>query len=296
VTTSEQTRTQTLFRKLKRLPKKISAKPDAHNVHELRTTIRRVETLLEVTSNGTGRKERKLKKQMDRVRRRAGKVRDLDVQIAALENIKVDSIREERQRVLQYLRGARAKRENKLIRALEEEMDGGLEKHLGRTAERVSENGAGQEISAVKPDPEAVVARARETFRDAVERHGALTEQNLHAFRLACKRVRYVAEMAGQNAEAKRIMTAVKRVQDAIGEWHDWVTLGATASKVLGTGSSPLLSVIATNTRSKFLHALRVADQAKRDLLPEPGAEEYASRAKKPVAGQRGVSRSAATA
>jgi CHAD domain-containing protein len=298
--TPEKSRTESLFRKLQRLPKKISAKPDADNVHELRTTIRRLETLLDVTSNGSGRKERKLKKQMDRVRRRAGRVRDLDVQIIALEDLRVESVHDEKQLVLQFLRRARAKREAKLLKALDDEIASGLMKHLGRTAERVSVtgNGAGPEISAVKPDPAAVVARALDSFRDAVERYGALTEQNLHPFRLACKRVRYVAEMAGDDPEAESIINQLKRVQDAIGEWHDWVALGITALKILPTESSPLISAIRANTRSKFLNALRIADEAKRNLLTAGGAgpARTASRSKRPAANEREAASAAATA
>jgi len=294
--TPEKSRTQSLFRKLQRLPKKVSAKPDADNVHELRTTIRRVETLLDVTSNGAGRKARKLKKRMDRVRRRAGKVRDLDVQIAALKDLKIESVHDERQRVLQALRRARAKREGKLLQLLKEETDSGLLKHLSRTADHVSTNGtaAAAKISAVKPDPAAVVAHALETFSDAVERHGELTEQNLHAFRLACKRVRYVAEMAGDDPHAERIINRLKRVQDAVGEWHDWVTLEATAVKVLATESSPLISAVRTRTRSKFLNALRIANEAKRNLLASRDADSPKNaQAKRPKAEEPEVAQTA---
>ena len=292
-------RTESLFRKLRRLPKKISAKPDADSVHELRTTIRRLETLLDVTSNGGGRKERKLKKQMNRVRRRAGKVRDIDVQIQALETVTVEAARDEKVRVLQFLRRARAKREGKLLQALEDEIDNGLEKHLGRTAERLSHNCSGPKpaISAAKPDAKAVVAHSLETFRDTVERHGALTEENLHAFRMACKRVRYIAEMAGEDAEAAQIIAQLRRVQDAIGDWHDWVTLTASAEKVLGTQSSPLLSAVRTNKRSKFLHALRIADEAKRNLLRlRDAGSSRKPPTSKPVSSEQELAQTAATA
>jgi CHAD domain-containing protein len=299
-TTPDQSRTESLFKKLKRLPKRISAKPDAESVHALRTTIRRVETLLEVTSNGSGRAQRKLKKHMDRVRRRAGKVRDIDVQIKALETVKIDAVRDEKMRVLQALRRSRAKREGKLLIALEEEMDSGMAKHLVKAADRLAENGheSGSVISASKPDPRAVVAHALEAFRDAVERHGTLTEQNLHPFRLACKHVRYIAEMAGRDVEAERIVKRLKRVQDAIGEWHDWVTLSATAVKVLGKDSSPLISAIRTNSRSKFLNAVRIADETKRTLLAkqDAGTARKPPQARPPAKAEGSTAETAATA
>ena len=95
-------RTQALFDKLLRISRRSSgAKPET--VHQLRTTIRRVETLLATTLPALGRKEQKLLKQLDRLRRRAGKVRDLDVQIQALRSLRLESITRDRARVMAFL-------------------------------------------------------------------------------------------------------------------------------------------------------------------------------------------------
>jgi CHAD domain-containing protein len=101
--------------------------------------------------------------------------------------------------------------------------------------------------------------------------------------------------MAGDDPEAEAIINQLKRVQDAIGEWHDWITLGITALKILPTESSPLISAIRTNTRSKFLNALRIADEAKRNLLTA-GPARTASRSKRPAANERETASAAATA
>src|SRR5437868_9129497 len=61
---------------LVRLIKDMKDEPRPRAVHLLRTTIRRIETLLaEEAPRGAARK---LRKQLDRLRRRAGKVRDVD--------------------------------------------------------------------------------------------------------------------------------------------------------------------------------------------------------------------------
>jgi len=275
-------RTQALFDKLLRISRRSSgAKPET--VHQLRTTIRRVETLLATTLPALGRKEQKLLKQLDRLRRRAGKVRDLDVQIQALRSLRLESITRDRARVMAFLEKARAKRESKLLRAFQNEVGGGLHKRLERTATRLQ-----REFS--KPaqpgsDEQHFLTAALDKFAAVVKHHPALSEGNLHSFRMGCKRVRYLAEMAGEGPRVAAVIEPLKRIQDAIGVWHDWLTLAATAESVLTpSGQAPLLSALRASTRSKYLEALRITADAKRALL-----ELHESR--RPVA--KPVSRSA---
>jgi len=258
-------RTQALFDKLLRVSRRSSgAKPET--VHQLRTTIRRVETLLAITLPTLGRKEQKLLKQLDRLRRRAGKVRDLDVQIQALGSLRLESITRDRARVMAFLEKARAKREGRLLRDFQNEVDGGLHKRLKRTATRLQ-----REFS--KPaqpgsDEQRFLAAALDKFAAVVKQHPALSEANLHDFRMASKRVRYLAEMAGEGPRVAAVIEPLKRIQDAIGVWHDWLTLAATAESVLThSGQAPLLSALRASTRSKYLEALRITADARHALL-----------------------------
>src|SRR5258706_8530298 len=106
---SEQDRTQKLFNSLLRVPKKISRTASPRVVHQLRTTIRRVEALL-AALGADAKVEAKLLKQLARLRRRAGKVRDLDVQIAALRGVRLESTAKDKERVMRALHKAHAKR------------------------------------------------------------------------------------------------------------------------------------------------------------------------------------------
>ena len=54
-------------------------------------------------------------------------------------------------------------------------------------------------------------------------------EENLHDFRKRIKKVRYVAEICGRNPECGRIAAQMKKLQSAIGDWHDWQVLARTA-------------------------------------------------------------------
>jgi CHAD domain-containing protein len=122
------------------------------------------------------------------------------------------------------------------------------------------------------------VALALEKFTAAVQEHGAISESNLHAFRVDCKRARYLAEMSGDVPEAKALISQLKRIQDAAGEWHDWLTLTDNAERVLSSSAGRLLSALRTGTRAKFLHALRVIWEVKAALLAsQPGRKPSAS-------------------
>ncbi len=77
-------RCQLVFQKLERDVLKLVSSPEAKSVHSFRTTTRRVETLLEELIPERDRNQKKLLKALGRIRKRAGKIRDLDVQLAAL--------------------------------------------------------------------------------------------------------------------------------------------------------------------------------------------------------------------
>jgi CHAD domain-containing protein len=261
-------RIQTLFRKLRQLPKRIVSSPEAEAIHGLRTTIRRLETLAAATWGKPGRRERKLLKQLSRMRKQAGKVRDFDVQMSALATLRMDSISRDRVRVMRALEKKRAKRARKLVSVLADEIASGLTKRVARTEETFVEAASQARKDAHGAQDGRVARAALDRFATVVQKRGQLTEANLHDFRMDCKRVRYLAETAPDSEEAQRVVAQLERIQDAVGEWHDWVTLVATAEKVLSESpESPLLAVLRTNTQAKFLEALHVTGEVKRTLL-----------------------------
>src|SRR5207302_4129095 len=83
-------RTRSVFQKLERDLLKISSKQDAESVHRFRTGTRRLQTLFEEIVPERDRNHRKLLKMLSRVRKRAGSVRDVDMQLAALRSLKID--------------------------------------------------------------------------------------------------------------------------------------------------------------------------------------------------------------
>lgn len=250
--------TQAVFRKLQELPKRLMVLPAPEDVHQLRTTIRRFQTLATIRSAGKADGIGALLKQLNRLRRRAGKVRDLDVQVAALRTIRSGTKRE-RNELKQYLQQLHESRARKLVRAVKEEVDDGLEKRLRRAALAFAEP-----ADSARP---GALASALAKFASLMEHHPPLNEENLHDFRMDCKRIRYEAEMEGASLAAKKALRQFKRIQDATGEWHDWVNLAHSAEQVATNEHSPLLSAIRAMRQARFNEALRIVGEARTELL-----------------------------
>jgi CHAD domain-containing protein len=253
-------RTTKLFQKLAATTRRIAAQPTPERVHDLRTTIRRIETLLAAQEADDVRGTKKLLKQLTRLRRRAGKVRDIDVQLEALRSVTLDGSRREIATLNRHLEKVHAKRERKLVAAVEDELSTGLTSRLKRA---MATAGSGKD--AVSPKDFTRTALRR--FQGLVRRYSELDETNLHEFRLRCKRVRYLAELDGDSARSQPVITELKRIQDSIGQWHDWVALTEVAEQVIEDSNSPLLSALRTQRRSKFIGALRTTYEAKQRLM-----------------------------
>ncbi len=119
-----------------------------------------------------------------------------------------------------------------------------------------------------------------------------MSEQNLHDFRMRCKRVRYTAEMAGETPRVEDVVTPLKQIQDSIGAWHDWLVLSARAEKLFGdNGDVPLLAALHNVTRAKYAEAVRTVADSKRKLLDlhrglETGAKQVSRAPGAPARGR----------
>jgi CHAD domain-containing protein len=101
-----------------------------------------------------------------------------------------------------------------------------------------------------------------------------MTEDVLHQYRIAVKRARYAAEFAPKSADAAQFIAQLKRLQDAVGNWHDWLTLTSTAAKHLGdVNQSTLVAALHNVTRGKFrqaVAALAASPTIQTSLKPVP--------------------------
>ena len=252
-------RSRVIFQKLDRDLIKLSSKPKAENVHRLRTGTRRLQILLGELSPRLKRSEKKLLKLLGRIRRRAGKVRDLDVQLAALRSLKIPQEPRRKTQLMNDLIELRSRQEKKLHKAVNEETVREIRKRLKR---------ASQDFKPEASRDPLTVAR---TMLERIRREdGPLTEALLHQYRILSKRARYAAEFDGQSSEAIQFIAGLKRLQDALGDWHDWLTLTKTASQQLGeVRESSLVAELHNVTGAKFRNAVAVLSRMRPSLVRE---------------------------
>jgi CHAD domain-containing protein len=237
---------QLAFRKTERALLKLSSAQNVESVHGFRTTSRRLQTLLEHLLPERDRNQKKLLNMLDRIRRRTGKVRDLDVQLAALRSLKVPQEPRRKTQLMQGLIELRAKHEKKLRKMLTKETIREIRKRLKRGAKDVPAE-TGRDALKV----------ARSMLKEVVRPAGPVSEDLLHQYRTVVKRARYAAEFAPKSAESAQFIAQVKRLQDAVGNWHDWLTLTRSASKRLGeVNQSSLVAALHNITGSKFRYAV----------------------------------------
>jgi CHAD domain-containing protein len=106
---------------------------------------------------------------------------------------------------------------------------------------------------------------ALEAFVRAADEMPVLDAENLHDFRKATKKARYIAE-SGARGE---VATALKRIQDAIGEWHDWLCLLEEAKSALGEDRPDLTGAFEREMERHFAAALKTTHTLRARLIGE---------------------------
>ncbi len=242
-----------LFRKLSRLLRANRSAPNAEAVHQLRTTVRRIQTLAISLGQNTSKSFAKFDKLLVEIFEKAGKVRDLDVQLEALKTISLlPSVEDDKALLQNYLQRQRAKRQRKLTNTVQEELVKRLPKRQ-RRAKALLLKGANQPLNS---EIRRTVDLRKEVLPFVEKLHSShFDAETLHELRLELKHVRYAAEAAGD--VGAEMVALLKPVQDAIGDWHDWWTLVETADQVLGPlPGHPLMTILRSKMRACFTTAI----------------------------------------
>jgi CHAD domain-containing protein len=239
-------RSQFVFRKTERAPLQLSSQQNAESVHGFRTASLRLQTLLEQLLPERDGNQKKLLKMLKRIRKRAGKVRDLDVQLAALRSLKIPQEPRRKTQLMSGLLELRAEHEKRLNKLLKKDMIREIKKRLKRGSKEL------------RPESSREALRVAESMLTEVVRpSGPVGEDVLHQYRLVVKRARYAAEFAPKSAKAALLVSQLKRLQDALGSWHDWLNLTQSAATRLGdVNQSSLVAVLNNVTRGKLRHAV----------------------------------------
>jgi len=268
---------KSIFRKTDKALLRLASERGAAAVHGFRTTSRRLQTMLEQLVTNDSRKLKKLLKMLNRIRKSAGKVRDIDVQLDALRSLKVPQEPRRKTQLVQNLIDLRAKHERRLRKLLKKEDIRDIRKRLKRAAESVR-------LDASR-DPLAV---ARQMLTEIASPSVPTDEKTLHRYRITVKRARYAAEFAAKSPESTQFLSKLKRLQDALGKWHDWLTLTHSAIEQLGNvHESSLVAVLYNVTRGKLRQAVAAVAAAREERPAEANLQPTRKTAEKKFASEQ---------
>lgn len=268
-------------KKLRKLLKKMPSDPTPKQIHTFRTNARKFEATLEAV----GIKPDKAFKPLFRLRKRAGKIRDMDVftSFAASLPVKGQQQSEEGEcsvRLLEHLGAKRHKQATK-FRAEADQYSRQLRKTLKGAAKEfakeVTDNARGKDHQASS----RAASSAMELLQELAD-PPRLTKSNLHAYRLKVKELRNVLRLA-ENGPDQQFIAQLGEVKDAIGEWHDWEELLAIATDLLDHSGCALLSKIKVTADDRYQRARSVAEQLRKQYLRLSPGPHASKRLRKPA-------------
>jgi len=266
------------FKKLEDKLANVAKKPTPDNVHKFRTATRRIEVLLGETTQKPDRNNRKLLKVLGSLRKKAGKVRDLDVQITTLGGRRIVGGNGDKTNLIEALTEKRIKAEKKLANSSKQNMRREVHQRLKRAADEL--DAIGDTIP---------LALALNLVAELAKNHSPLNEKSLHEHRIVGKRARYLAELADGDPQSEPLVRKLKEVQDVIGDWHDWLKMTEEAKDLLGgPKDSALVAMLQNVTRAKYRQALDLLARARAELAKpvrvSPSPERKPARSHKSAA------------
>ena len=234
--------------------------PKSKGVHFYRTSLRRFEAWSEVFHPRTDSRQKDALKFLDKLRRASGKLRDTEIHLDLLRQLETDRAAEKK-KLEKALKARRNSYEKRLRTLLRDPILASIWRTLSSLDRAPSGIDELETFHAVK----GMTTLALDEYRAFVQRHGKISAENLHEYRLECKRFRYTAELAGDAPEVQALVETWKSVQDVIGEWHDYLTLSDIAKDVLG--DSPVLQALYALRDKKYAESLSAIVNVERKLI-----------------------------
>lgn len=234
--------------------------PTSKGAHFYRTSLRRFEAWSDVFHPHEDPPQKQALKFLDKLRRATGKFRDAEVHLELLEKLGAGSA-QDKKKLEKELQSRQDRYRTKLDSLLRDP----IVMSIWRTM-RVLDEEPPQSTQPTISHPIKGMARlALNQYRAFVQRRAELSPENLHRYRLECKRFRYTAELAGDSPAAKELVDTWKKVQDLIGDWHDYLTLTEIAGKTLG--DSAITSALLSRRDAKYEAAVGEVALAESQLL-----------------------------
>lgn len=281
--------------------------PDVDPIHETRTGTRRLQATLEtlvrdLPPDEAGERVRTaamaLMRVLKKIRRAAGPVRDLDVhrkllgkltrwalgkkqgdaagsearkpalvdEPDALESpaagLRYEGLAGQADHLDSWLKHRRSETAA-AMQAQAADLVGKLDKRLAALEQALS----GPTRRSRKRAPGVV---ALDSFARLATEMQHLDAGNLHDFRKGAKKARYVAELAAQgDTQAQQVGGSLKKLQDEIGDWHDWLVLAEEAQTALGHEAEELTGLLEAEREKHFVQALKAAAKLRGRLMGE---------------------------
>ena len=138
-----------------------------------------------------------------------------------------------------------------------------LDAHLAALAEAL------QVQPASRRKPASAAVTALEAFAKLSSEMQQLYADNLHDFRKGAKKARYMAETGGNDEYAGAVGKALKKLQDEIGDWHDWLVLAEEAHRALGDQGAELIVRIEHERERHYTSAMKTAERMRGRLMGE---------------------------
>ena len=273
------------------LLEKVSRRAGKGDVHRLRTTVRRLEVQLGTTPP-------KIAKSLKKLRKNAGKVRDLDVHLGLLEQPLLP------RRGRHASDSPEARCQEKLRSFLQKKLD------RERIALRVRVKQSAPLLEARLPDLVQRLSGPGVTLQEARQRAGRARrrflqwtasipedEQRLHRLRIRTKKERYLLEPLRNCQQAVEVAERFKQVQDAVGQWHDWATLAELAERCFNSsqdsskgpsGAASVLHALHARVGREYRRARRSAESARRWMSGSRMTGSRPGKASATAAGARG--------
>ena len=233
---------------------KVLDDPKPKSVHRLRSTIRRIESFVGYANLDISKKEERSLEKLTDLRKRAGKVRDLDVQADLLGNLGNGSAAKDRKALAELLEKKRERQVKRLDSAVRK-IHGA--KFFGRL-DRIAEHAGALQDGKNRPLAPLLEAKAQlAVIGKDFAPDQTMKPSRLHGVRVALKRIRYMAELAEESPEQEELIRELKSAQDAIGDWHDWHELTQRAEKRFADRAScPLLRESRTVLSTRYSDAM----------------------------------------
>jgi CHAD domain-containing protein len=282
---------------------KCTADPDVDPVHDLRTGTRRVQAMVEALLRE--RNDEAFRQAADhwlkllkKLRRAAAPVRDLDVHRKLLRKLvkyggdhtgaggtaktSTGVVTEPAPDVTEAPATAlpvtvveqQADHLDTWLHHARQHQAAGLKKKAAKWLAKFDEEAAVPETTISGPHknrrrPRSAAEVALEAFARLAHEIPHLTAENLHDFRKGAKKARYIAESAQNNPHAQTVAKALKKLQDDIGDWHDWLVLAEEAHTVLGPQGKELMDLIGNERDRHFVMAMKTVQRLRGKLLGE---------------------------